>query len=339
MADSVSVSLASAGGGAGDGSPSDSRSVRASVKDAAAMTRALLGLAADDDYRPGCVRDEPPDVKTSTRAFEYMLRGKAPAPWRPEFFVDYCERELNAEGANFWFEVEALRRACDGLEGGDRDHVEPAVPEQFLKSGAEDRAQLETWAAAVVRLYVAEGAPYQINISSELRDATVKRASAFAEHRAAAFDEAQREMCKLMHQDVFPRFARLAFTTNLSANESRRRQRVAAAMILVLLLGQALFLGFFVPRGYLVLYLPLWYWALHKMWSAHVRLCVQGAMLGIRFIGDAVLPLECPITRSFNRKRAAVLMVKVASLASLLTLLPILITFIVDAALGRVVYG
>jgi len=154
-------------------------------------------------------------------------------------FLEHLKGEFSVENCVFWKHVEELKRdygggGDDGLEEG-----EGGVPETLKKSvrrgksfgGGKNQVPIEA-ALEVYSMYIKQGSPMEINISSALREDIQSKLGieanqgsrkklnssarmstsdvmlgAEAEHVALdVFDEAQATVFKLMQSDSLPRF-------------------------------------------------------------------------------------------------------------------------------------
>ena len=270
--------------------------------------------------------DQPEKPSLTPDSLEMLLAGKLYSPFKPSYFLDHCETEHNAESFHFFYEVMGLRRQV-----GDETAVEPEP--QFLITPAPKRRAPNTWASAIVEDLVVESAPHQINISSQMREQTLKKATQFEELGPGVFEEARKEVVKLMARDIFPRFAQKILQTNLSAKKKRLRRVRGTVLVCFVLLGEALCLGFFVPRWYLLLFWPAWVYAIHDLYSSHTGVCVIAGVRGSSYVGGVAHPIECPVTLRAHKSRTKYAFIKVVALGTAVTLFFLVLTWIIEAGL------
>jgi len=288
----------------------------------------------------------------TTETFPMLLNGELQAPWRPEYFVAHCESEHNAESAHFFYEVESVRALAQRQQ--PRDALSTADGPRFTFGGAQpvdewepylvtphaERATVRSWAGAIVRHFVQTSAPMEVNVSDAMRTRTLKLAEQVDELGPSVFDESEREVVRLMHRDVFPRFAKKVLTTNLSPTFVKWRWRNGLATGVLTLAGVALCLGFFVPCWYLFLFFLPWLWVCHSILSAREQVCAIAATLGVSILNEFEEQLiECPIARRANRVTAVRLMLKVLALALLFTLVGFALTYVIEACTHESLYG
>ena len=300
--------------------------------------RALLSAMhvdeADESARCTCTLSAPtPQPKLSHDDFVRMLRGDFPPPWDAQFFLDFAESEHNAESLRFFMEVEGVKRAAGDASAVDPDSV-------FLITPANTHGSVPAWETAIVEQFVRPQAPFEINVSSSMRDDCLTKASTGDLSPPAVFGDCQTEIVNVMTTDSFPRFAKRVLTQNLTEAYARRRYAYAALTFALTVAGVGLCLGFYVPRWYLLLFFLPWLWGVHHLMSARTRLCALSALWGESYIGVTSKVIACPITKRTNRARAKVLAARAAVVAALLTLAGLVLTWIIEAANGgKILYG
>jgi len=303
----------------------------------ASFTNYLLGFSDNPDAeRP---YDEPD--------LDAVLRGNGISPYTRMGFMDHLHSEHNAENLAFWSEVEALRK-----KHGEEDAIEPE-PQLLVLPEKLHEVEIE-WIKGIVEEFVAEGAPNQVNISHQQRDNIIKGENSYARtdpEKAESnfvFKEAQGEVRKLMLQDSWPRFVRQCMTQNLNKAEKTYRLYMGAVFVFVALGSLALMLSLMAPRFCAFITFIPWALATDNIMSHRSGLCVKSAMGGKRMLKnlgmadrfkDCMVDIKCPITRGRLKHTAWTQFKKTLIISVLLTLASFCLFYIVEAGVGRPLYG
>lgn len=134
--------------------------------------------------------------------------GSLEAPFNLATFERFCRRNYAEESLDFWKQVQQLRKMASTLDD---------IP----ASGGSDPFRMKVvW---ILATYVEQHSEFEINISSSQRQHTIDRVKHFLcedqtclqrqdykSRGIVAFDEAQREIVKVMMTDLWPRFIEYA---------------------------------------------------------------------------------------------------------------------------------
>lgn len=147
----------------------------------------------------------------------YSLRG---VPFRREDLRDFMQGEYNTENVDFWAQAEEYRQ----LFGSESQapgvvRVSPAQPKSHQSLSKE-----------IASRFIVAGSPQEINLSSSMREATLRKAS---EGDLNAFLESQQEVRKLISEDSLPRFLRRAANQNLTKSHARWRSRLGVKLLIL----------------------------------------------------------------------------------------------------------
>jgi hypothetical protein len=207
------------------------------------------------------------------------------------------------------------------------------------------RQDPKTYADEIVNTFVKEDAPKQVNISADQRTRLLTNISSTLEsqgYEPELFHEAQTEVKKLMFMDSWPRFKQKVLTQNISKEDSSYRLKEGAAFIFVTLLALGLMLGFQAPRWYIfILALPL-YCAYEDFVTYKLSFCMRNAMKGLRDrfgMANEKAPIACPFIKHSQRHRIKRIFALIAILTILTTGIFFCLTYIIEAGVGRTLYG
>ena len=277
---------------------------------------------------------EPPQPHFTPEAFEEVLRGNYPSPWRPETFLQHTKAEQSEESVCFWMESEALAQLAAGKS------PPPLVdPEEFFLVPKSDRGEPTVWTKKVLDTYIKPNAAHEINISSETRDQALQLAQAGDLDPRNVLTPAKREVTKLMFQDSFARFTRKAVTQNVSESAVSIKLRNAAVFGFLALLFTGLCLGLQAPRWVLFAAFPLWVVVIHEIVSIRTKLCSLSAALGVGFLGRHFVPVSCTVCRDAHRRRGRRQLALVSAAALVVTCACFALTYIIEAGQGREMYS
>lgn len=270
--------------------------------------------------------------------FEAVLTGEvALEPWAPKTFLDFLHAEHNDENFFFFQETEAFK----ALKGKT---VSKPPPEDFLILPGSVRSDVRRYVHEIVKTFVQEDAPRQVNISATQREKLLEDVKAALEAQGyddSVFEEAQNEVKRLMQQDSWPRFKQKMLTTNIDNAGRMSRLHEGLFIMFLVVLTLALMLGFQAPRWYIfLLFVPI-YLSLEAIIAYKLKFCPRLGLRGLRarLTGDSTLIIVCPIVKGrakhIVRKSIAMNIV----LTSLLTGFFFALTYIIEAGTGRTMYG
>ena len=271
-------------------------------------------------------------------SFDQVLSGEIPVePWVPATFLEFLHDEKNDENFFFFEEVEALKAVIG-------KPVKRPSEELLLLPGAV-RTDPKTYVNEIVNTFVKEDAPRQVNISDDQRTRLLSSVTSSLEshgYEPEIFNEAQTEVKRLMMLDSWPRFKKKMLTENISKEDSTYRLKEAMAFFLVSVFALALMLGFQAPRWYIfILAIPL-YFAYEEFLTYKLSFCMRNAMKGLRDrfgkVSDRA-PLACPIVRKFHKNRIRKMFIVITLLTVITTGFFFSLTYIIEAALGKSIYG
>ena len=292
----------------------------------------------ETDELPGNkIQSRSSSQSTNIPSLERVLLGEPLGePWMAKTFLSFLKTERNEESLLFFEEVEAFK-ATKGI-------AKPPPP-TLLVLPDESRKNDSQYCQELVNTFVKENAPRQVNISDSQRKKLLEdfeKAGENAGYSPEIFLEAQSEMKLLMQHDSWPRFMKKALSENVSQEDGVHRMKLGIlnSLILVLLLG--LFLGFKVPRWYfLLLSLQIMLTVQHFV-TYKTKLCFRNAVIGIADEEGSVqarVVLVCPITKRNQRLRAKKLFLGVLVITFILTGLCFASTYVVEAIVGKQLYG
>lgn len=275
-----------------------------------------------------------------TPTFDLVIAGAIPVePWLPSTFLEFLLVERNEENFYFFEEVEALKAVTK---------TGATLPtDDLLLLPKNVRANPAMYAKEIVKMFVQENAPKEVNISDNQRKAILTKFSDVESQGSDdvhIFSEAQAEVRKLMMQDAWPRFARKMLSENVSPDDSNMRMKKSIFLLFLSLLGLALMLGFMAPRWAIFALTPLNYVLSVAFVASKYRFCINHGMNGIQDHPNAknaeqTYVIACPIVKMNQKKRLRQMVALVAFLTVLSTGIYFSLTYIIEAGVGRTLYG
>jgi hypothetical protein len=269
--------------------------------------------------------------------FEAVLTGEvAVEPWAPKTFLDFLHAEHNDENFFFFQETEAFK----ALKGKS-----PKTPsDELLVLPGDVRADAKRYVLTIIETFVREDAPRQVNISATQREKVMDDVKAALEaqgYEPEVFEEAQGEVKRLMQQDSWPRFKQKMLTTNLSANSTKSRLYEGLLTVSVGVLAAALMLGFMAPRWYIFLCFVPFYLGFEALIAYKMKFCCRMAMRGLkdRLTGNSTVVVVCPIVKGRAKQLMRRAITINISISATFTLFFFALTYIIEAGVGRTLYG
>jgi hypothetical protein len=289
--------------------------------------------------------------------FDMVLLGQGGIePWKPETFLEFLESEHNSENL-FFFEV---RCVCACVAGGAHvivlvQEVEAlkakkgvsgsVAPEQgLLILPAEARMDDVKWIESLTDTFVRDGATQQINIAHQQRESLLRGVTSAVSSRqvhAEIFQEAQNEVRRLMAQDAWPRYIVKMTSQNIDSRERSSRFTRGMVGIFATLLFVGLCLGLMVPRWYLFLAFPMWFFSFDNLFSYKTGVCARGAFMGTacKLRTGRHMKLQCPVTKGSLRHAARRIFFRTLFICTVLTLVSFALSYIIEAIAGRTMYS
>lgn len=232
---------------------------------------------------------------------EDVLQGKLGEPFTKENFYGHLKQQYAEESIEFYDRVVELKAKIEILQ---REPVK----------SAETEAEVLELQAEIVENYVSEEADFPININGTTRNLTLVAAQGTSETKqfqADIFDDAVKEVKKLMAGDPFFNFVKKSKNENLDKGfASFRLKRGIIGIIITMMLSAALILcGAFLEIKLLTnpflrfVLLPFYFFNFFDIFSGRNRHCPGVCMAG-KYMK------ACPIKQSNGKSKVTYKKVK-----------------------------
>lgn len=174
-----------------------------------------------------------------------VIADELPEPFRKQNFVDFLKSEYAEENMEFYDTVSIYRQKLEEEMTYSATSTQGTYRGRSFVLASPSKAKVKASRSlkpgnslkleeAIIKDFIKEGSPKQINISNDTRTKTLENVQedlATKKPRMTCFDEAMEEVLYLMKAGAFPRFVYRFKTKNLSVVHARNRRRIGYVFI------------------------------------------------------------------------------------------------------------